>query len=219
MSKIGNPYGVAGLMGNLYVESRLDSTLLQGTSSRRLGLSSQEYTAKVDNGSYSEFISDKAGYGLAQWTYSTRKEALLNYAQKAKCSIGDLSMQLSFLWEELQSYKICLETLKKATSVKQASDIVVERYEKPADQSEKAKQNRANYGQKYYDKFVKSEEKKVRVTTDKTNIRTGNGKQYSKCGQANKDDVFVWVATAENGWHAIVYNKQVAWISNEFSKV
>ena len=34
----------------------------------------KQYTAAVDNGSYKNFVNDSAGYGLAQWTYSSRKQ-------------------------------------------------------------------------------------------------------------------------------------------------
>ena len=30
---------------------------------------------------------------------------------------------------------------------------------------------------------------------------------------------FEWIATAENGWHAIVVNAQVGWVSGKYSKV
>lgn len=66
-------YGVAGLMGNLYAESGLIPNNLENTYSTKLGLSDSEYTAKVDNGTYTNFVKDSAGYGLAQWTYWTRK--------------------------------------------------------------------------------------------------------------------------------------------------
>jgi len=45
-------FGVAGLMGNLDAESALRPNNLQDTYSRSLGLSDAEYTAKVDNGTY-----------------------------------------------------------------------------------------------------------------------------------------------------------------------
>lgn len=38
------------------------------------------------------------------------------------------------------------------------------------------------------------------------NIRTGNGTQYSRITAAKNGDTFAWVATAENGWHAVVVN-------------
>lgn len=38
-----------------------------------------EYTAAVDAGTYTNFVNDKAGYGLAQWTYWSLKQEMLNY--------------------------------------------------------------------------------------------------------------------------------------------
>ena len=155
-SKIGNPYGVSALMGNLYVESKLNPMDLEGTYSRKFGMTDEEYTKAVDNGSYSKdtFINDHAGYGLAQWTYWSRKEALYDYAKSTGASIGDLYMQLDYLWDELQKYKTVLNALYNAKSIREASDVVVLRYEKPQHTEETFLQNRANYGQKFYDKFA-----------------------------------------------------------------
>lgn len=66
MSKIGNAYGVAGLMGNLYAESGLRSNNLQNSFEKKLNMSDEAYTRAVDNGTYTNFINDSAGYGLAQ---------------------------------------------------------------------------------------------------------------------------------------------------------
>lgn len=96
-AKIGNPYGVAGLMGNLYAESTLNPKNLQQTYEKKLGYTDDTYTAAVDDGSYTNFVKDSAGYGLAQWTYWSRKQALLTYAQGKGASIGDLETQLDFL--------------------------------------------------------------------------------------------------------------------------
>lgn len=151
-----NDFAVAGIMGNLYAESALKPTNLQNTYEKNLGYTDDTYTAAVDNGSYTNFVKDSAGYGLAQWTFWSRKQALLEYAQAAKKSIGDLGMQLGFMWEEMQGYKAMMETLKAATSILTASNAVLTQYEKPADQSESVQQKRAGYGQTYYDKYVQS---------------------------------------------------------------
>ena len=66
LKKIGNEYGVAGLMGNLYAESGLVSTNLQNSYQNALGFSDLTYTKAVDDGTYTNFEKDKAGYGLAQ---------------------------------------------------------------------------------------------------------------------------------------------------------
>lgn len=153
--KIGNAYGVAGLMGNLYAESALRPNNLQNTYEKKLGLSDTQYTAKVDDGSYTNFVKDSAGYGLAQWTYWSRKQALQEYAKASGKSIGDLDMQLAFIWKELsEGYKALLKTLQTATSVKDASTAVLTQYERPADQGASVQPKRAGYGQTYYDKYA-----------------------------------------------------------------
>ena len=127
-SKGLNEYGVAGMMGNLYAESALNPINLQ-----------QSY---------------EAGYGIAQWTYWTRKKNMLEFARNKSRSIGDLEMQLDFLYQELSgSYAGVLKVLKNARSVREASDAVLLKFEKPKNQSESVQIKRAEYGQKYYDKY------------------------------------------------------------------
>ena len=137
--KLGNAYGAAGMMGNLYAESALRPNNLQNTYEKKLGTTDAEYTAAVDNGSYTNFVKDSAGYGLAQWTYWSRKHALLEFAQASGKSIGDLQMQLDFLWKELQGYTSVLNTLKTTTTLKA----------------------RAGYGQSYFDKYADAKPAKI----------------------------------------------------------
>ena len=153
-------YGIAGLMGNLYAESALIPTNLQNSYEKSLGMNDVEYTAAVDSGSYGNFVRDSAGYGLAQWTYWSRKEALLNYAKAAGKSIGDLEMQLGYLVKELAGYSAVMKVLKSATSVREASDIVLKQFERPADQGESVQKARASYGQKYFDQFASTDQQK-----------------------------------------------------------
>ena len=120
----------------------------------RRGMNDVEYTAAVDSGKYTNFVRDSAGYGLAQWTYWSRKEALLKYAKAAGTSIGDLETQLGFLWKEISGYSAVIKVLKAATSVREASDIVLLQYERPANQGESVQQARASYGQKYFDQYA-----------------------------------------------------------------
>lgn len=157
MGKIGNACGTAGLMGNHYAESALKPTNLQNTYEKTLGMTDVEYTAAVDNGSYINFVRDSAGYGLVQWTYWSRKQALLDYTKAAGKSIGDLSAQFGFLWKELtESYPALLKTLCAATSVEEASTAVLTQYERPADQGDTTRKKRASYGQVYFDKYGKA---------------------------------------------------------------
>lgn len=65
-------------------------------------------------------------------------------------------MQLNFLYKELsESYSSLLSSLKLATSVLNASNDVLTKFERPADQSVSVQTKRASYGQKYYDIYHK----------------------------------------------------------------
>ena len=134
---IGNENGVAGLMGNLQAESGLISYRLQGDFTTGY-TKSVTYTDRVNSGEITkaEFISDAQGYGLAQWTYSTRKEALYDYWKNSGyASIGDVRMQTAFLLQELQnSYPSVYSTLVSATSILQASNKVLFDFENPQEQ-------------------------------------------------------------------------------------
>lgn len=148
--------GAAGLMGNLYAESGLRPNNLQNSYEGKLGMADAEYTEMVDRGTYANFSNDRAGYGLAQWTYPSRKAALLAYAKATGKSIGDLKMQLGFLMQELSTgYKTVLNILRTTVSVREASDAVLLQFERPSDQSEARQKQRSEYGQKYFDKYVK----------------------------------------------------------------
>ena len=149
--RIKNVYGVAGLMGNLFAESSLNPEC--ATGAKKLGMSNSEYTKAVDNNIYSEFVTDGIAYGLVQWCYKTRKQGLLNLAKERQVSIGNILLQLDYLWQEIQLYPRVLQTLFNAERIKEASDIVMLKYERPADKSEQAKQRRINYAVKYYNKY------------------------------------------------------------------
>lgn len=150
--------GAAGAMGNMFAESGLKPNNLQNSFEKKLGHTDISYTKAVDNGTYANFSKDGAGYGLCQWTYSTRKSALLAFAKAEKASIGDAEMQLRFFVKELkESFSGVLSVLKSATTVREASDAMLLKFECPADQSEKVQKVRAAYGQSYYEKFAGKE--------------------------------------------------------------
>lgn len=155
-SYIGNAFGTAGAEGNLYAESVLRSNNVQNSCEKRLGMNDVQYTAAVDNGSYSNFVNDSVGYGLYQATYWSIKQHLLNFAKTYGKSIGDRDMQVDAFVDILKSnYPAVWNTLKTATSVRQASDAVLLKFERPANQSEAVQIARASFGQKFYDKYAK----------------------------------------------------------------
>lgn len=229
-----NACAVAGIMGNLKAESSLNPKNLQQTYEKKLGYTDDSYTKAVDDCSYDNFVKDSAGYGLAQWTYWSRKQALLEYAQSVKKSIGDLGMQLDFMWKELQGYKSVMSVLNCATSIKEASDAILTGYERPADQSDAVKVKRAGYGQTYYDKYASGatavptvkEEKfspyRVKVTADVLRIRKGAGTDTAIVGSITDNGVYTIVEEANGeganrwgklksgaGWIALDYTKKI----------
>lgn len=239
-SAIGNAYGTAGLMGNLYAESALKPGNLQNTGNKALGLTDEQFVAAVDSGEYSadKFIHDGYGMGLAQWTYYTRKQALLNFVKAAGRSIGDLETQLAFLLQEIKGYTTVWNTLTAATSVREASDVVLTKYERPANQSESVQVKRAGYGQQYYDKYAAASTTtptapsaptqpaispyKVRVSIDNLRIRKGPGTNYASRGYTGAG-IFTIVEEADGpgatrwGLLKSYKSKRDGWISLEYA--
>lgn len=156
---IGNDFGVFGLMGNIKAESNLRSNNLQNTFEKKLNMTDDEYAKAVDNGTYKNFVRDGAGFGLAQWTWWSRKENLLKYAKSKGKSIADESMQLEFMIDELKTgYIGVFNALKNAKSIREASDVVLTQYERPADMSDAVKVKRASFGEELYKEIIKERE-------------------------------------------------------------
>ena len=179
-----NEYGIAGLMGNLYAESSLRPCNLQSTFEKKLGMTDAEYTAAVDAGIYTNFVRDSAGYGLAQWTYWSLKQDMYDYIKNLGKSIGDLDAQMEFLvWQLKKDFSAVWKILETAQSVREASNAVLLKFERPADQSESVQAKRAEYGQKYYDQYAtKKVEPEVKPATRGT-LRVGSTGEMVKALQ------------------------------------
>jgi hypothetical protein len=232
-----NEYATAGLMGNIYAESGIKSNNLQNSYEKKLGYTDESYTNAVDDESYKNFVKDSAGYGLAQWTYYTRKQKLLDYAKSVNKSIGDFDMQCDYLWTELQGYKTLMSVFSTASTVKVASDAVLTQFEKPADQSDAVKVRRAGYGTEIFNRHhstvtastatttTTSTTKKVpyvvKVKVDGLRIRTGAGTSYTANGSVTKNVQYT-ITEEKNGFGKLksgagwisVNEKYVTWVKN-----
>ena len=104
--KIGNEIGVAALMGNLYAESGCTPYACQPSLPYNTCMT---YITNVDNHTINEYsfvhrgtsstggiANGQGGFGIAQWTYYSRKQELYDFWENAGGSIGSLSMQLDF---------------------------------------------------------------------------------------------------------------------------
>ena len=122
--------GACGLMGNMNAESAMRANNAQDGMTK---LSDAEYTAGVDNGTYTNFVRDAVGYGLCQWTYWSRKQALYDFAKQKGVSIGDEAMQVEFAIQEIKTgYPGLWNFLCTTESVQDAASRVCTEYERPA---------------------------------------------------------------------------------------
>jgi len=121
--------GACGLMGNMMAESGMKANIAQrGMTS----MSDEQYTAEADS-SIIDFTRDSVGYGLCQWTYITRKAALLSFARNRGVSVGDENMQVQFCLRELQQdYPMLMLKLCTSTDIDECADRVCDQYERPA---------------------------------------------------------------------------------------
>lgn len=146
--------GSAAVVGNGYAESGCSPINLQNNGNRELNMTDEQYTAAVDNGTYTNFINDKYGYGIFQWTYWSRKQNLYDYAKSKGVSIGDLEMHMNFLMQELNAgYKPLLNILRTSNSVSECSNAFMLQFERPANQSVENQNKRVSYGREFYNKF------------------------------------------------------------------
>lgn len=185
-----NDFGIAGLMGNLFAESGLRPNNMEDQYQSKLGYNDESYTRAVDNGTYTNFVKDAVGYGLAQWTYWTRKQNLLNFARQNNKSIGDLDIQLHFLVKELKESftNSVYNILKKATSVLEASNAVLLNFERPANMSASVQATRAKYGQTYYDRYAFGASSNKSEVKGMIEFKKGDSAQISKNFQFKEFD-------------------------------
>ena len=94
-----------------------------------------------------------------QWTYPPRKAGLYDLALEQGLSIGDEFLQVEWLTRELwqDEYSIVRETLNKSVSIRECSNVLVNVFLRPADQSEAVLKKRADLGREFYQEFSNAE--------------------------------------------------------------
>lgn len=126
-----SPAGACAMMGNMWAESTLKSDIVE----KRCSMGDFDYTYAVDNGIITrwQFMSDSYGYGLCQWTYSTRKDHLYMFARERGVSISDEKMQCDFCLQELQTeYGELYRYLCTTDDIPKATERICAEYERPA---------------------------------------------------------------------------------------
>ena len=126
-----SPEGACAMMGNMWAESGLKSNNVQDNCP----IGDRDYTYNVEQGIMTrwQFMSDRYGYGLCQWTYPTRKRALLTFARAEGASIGSLMMQTDFCIKEMkEGYAGLWAYLCGAPELFTAVSRICREYERPA---------------------------------------------------------------------------------------
>ena len=143
--------GAGGLMGNLQAESNMRSVVYENIYKSSFGFTDQDYVDMVNNGTYTKFVDDGVGFGLAQWTFSTRKQALYDLCEG---KIGDLRCQLDFLMIELENdFADILVMLKTSTDLYACTIKVMTDFERSGDYSEALKKFRYDLAKSIYNEF------------------------------------------------------------------
>lgn len=162
--------GVAALMGNMWAESGCTPYACQPSRPKSV---CETYIENVDNNriTRTQFInggcsptgtytSTQLGFGLVQWTISSRKTGLYdyifpNYPNMDSHSIGNIYYQLEYVVQELTngSYQSVGNVLRTSTNLNECSDIVLEVYENPDNQSQAVHELRRKYSQQVYDTY------------------------------------------------------------------
>ena len=144
-----SPAGACAMLGNMMAESSLQSNIAQrGMTS----MSDEAYTLAADNGTIS-FATDAVGYGLCQWTYSTRKAGLLAFAKSRGRSVGDEDTQVRYCIKELQEdFNALWQYLRKTDDIDTATDRICAEFENP-----KVKNYliRRDHAKRYYAELIK----------------------------------------------------------------
>jgi cell wall-associated NlpC family hydrolase len=130
------PAGAAGIMGNINAESGFDPAVFEG------GADSSGYPV------------DGVGFGLIQWTFTSRQAPLVEMAKKAGVKPTDVDIQLQYVMRELKdSYQSVYNVLKTSNDIYETTSKFMLEYEAPLDQSAEAINGRVAGGRAYLSEY------------------------------------------------------------------
>ena len=126
--------GALGVLGNFDCESNCEPYRVQGDyyASRAM---SKEYVEKVMSGAISrdQFARDQKGFGLAQWTYFSRKYALYDFWKAYGGRLDNVQIQTEFAIKEFKTDFIAdWRLLCSISDIREAAKAVCDRFENPA---------------------------------------------------------------------------------------
>ena len=138
----GNEYAAAGACGNMQAESGLYSDNAENSWNSMTGHSDEWLTERINDGriDLTEFLKRDwwvnaygFGYGLSQWTDTTRRTRLWDWTITAGYDIDSVERQLAYItWEWTDSssyYNRFLNDMKAMTSIEDATRYYCKHYE------------------------------------------------------------------------------------------
>lgn len=125
------------------------------------------------------------GFGIAQWTFTSRQQPLVNY-MRPYGDITSIDGQIGYMWQELNgSHASSLRKLKETTTFHDANYVFHKYYEGSADSAEQVRVNRGSKAELVYKLYadqdvpaaindsLASSEGDVNATRDSGTNRTG----------------------------------------------
>lgn len=139
-----SPEQAAGVVGNFKKEAtladKIDPAIIQGDPPQ---IAPANYTPV--NG---------VGFGIAQWTFTPRQQPLIELAKSQSKSIIELSVQLDYLWQELNStHATALASLKAAATPEDAAFVFHRDYEGSRDTEATVREVRGGAARAAFEKY------------------------------------------------------------------
>ena len=113
------------------------------------GLKSHQAAGIVGNFMHESSLNEQAlgdngtSYGLGQW-HNSRWDQLKKYAKNKGKDYSDFDIQLEFAWNELENNPKLLSMLKNSKNSNEATDLILDIYERPKYPNQSRSQRRKN---------------------------------------------------------------------------
>ena len=186
--------GACGVLGNVQAESAFRPNNLQDSYNSLLGISDEEFVRRVDSGDTAIFMTENLGFGLAQWTYPSRKQKFLSYMRSKGVSIANEKAQVEFMIREfMEDFATMWSLICTSEDLYECTDKLLRIWENPQVKNYTERRNNAS---SWYAKVnsleanVSKTETPKETTTNKTNT--------SKADAINK---VLNLARSEIGYH------------------
>ncbi len=142
------PEQAAGIVGNLRAESAVLPARQEGKPASYIA------TAPIAG----------TGFGIAQWTPASRQDPLVAAAQQVGVEANTLPIQLEYLWTELSTrYQNILTLLKATSTVRDATSVILRKFEAPKDSGDGVLDVRAGLADAELTRYIESGGGKVIV--------------------------------------------------------